>query len=84
MTDKIEVAVKLVCDLRNPNPKTRMGKDFSSKNRIPRLVRLNLRRKQLASKAMKTVKSSERCRKLKDKITAAEKELSKSYFNFKI
>ena len=80
LTEKIEETVKLICDLRNPS----MGKKFSSKNRIPRIVRLNLRRKQLASKALKTVKSAERCRKLKDKIATAEKELSKSYFKYKI
>ena len=51
---------------------------------IPRVVRLNLRRKQLASKALKTVKTSERCRKLKDKISEAEKALSRSYFEYEI
>ena len=69
LTDKIEETVKLICDLRNPS----MGKKFSSNNRIPRIVRLNLRRKQLASKALKTVKSADRCRKLMDKIAFAEK-----------
>ena len=84
LTQKIEEAVKLVCDLRNPNPKNRAGKNYSSRNRIPRQVRLNLRRKQLASKAMKTVKTSERCRKLKEKIAEAERYLSGSYYNFEL
>ena len=33
---------------------------------------------------MKTVKTSERCRKLKEKIAEAERFLSSSYFNFKL
>ena len=60
------------------------GKHYKSNNRIPRLVKLNMRRKQLASIALKTVKNSERCRKLRDKISEAEKELSKSHFKYKI
>ena len=44
---------------------------------------MHLRRKQLASKALKQVKSAEKCRKLKHKIKEVEKELSKSYFKMK-
>ena len=47
-------------------------------------MRLNLRRKQIASKALKSVKSSERCSKLKDKITEAERHLSRSNYSFKL
>ena len=43
-----------------------------------------MRRKQLASVALKKVKTAERCRKLKDKISEAEKEISKSYYAYKI
>ena len=84
LTSMIEETVMLVCDLRNPYPKNKKGKNFSSSNRIARAVRLNLRRKQLASKALNIVKTSERCRKLKDKISVAEKALSKIYFEYKI
>ena len=43
-----------------------------------------MRRKQLASAALKKAKTAERCRKLKEKISEAEKEISKSYFSYKI
>ena len=76
---------------RNTNPRVLILKKIKKyvnknllMNRIPRQVRLNLRRKQLASKAMKTVKTSERCSKLKEKIAEAERFLSSSYFNFKL
>ena len=74
LTSKLEEVVMLVCEPRNSEPKNKKGKKFSSSNRIPWTVRLNLRRKQEASKALRTVKNSERCRKLKDKITEAEKQ----------
>ena len=60
------------------------GKEFKCRNRIPRAVRLNLRRKQEASKALSMVKSASRCRTLKNKIKAAEEELSKTFFKYKI
>ena len=84
LTDVIEEAVVKYCDLKSKKKLNKEGKKFKSKNRIPRMVRLNMRRKQEASKAIKTVKSAERCRKLKNKIAAAEKEISKSYFGYKI
>ena len=43
-----------------------------------------MRRKQLASAALKKAKTAERCRKVKEKISEAEKEISKSYFSYKI
>ena len=68
LTDVIEEAVMKFCDLKSKKKLNKEGKDFKSRNQIPRMVRLNMRRKQEASKALRTVKSAKRCRKLKNKI----------------
>ena len=49
----LEEMVTKYCDLRNPPKKTRGGSDFKSKNKIPRIVRKWMRKKNLASKAIK-------------------------------
>ena len=84
LTKTIEETVMKYCKLKSAKKVTKEGTNYKSKNRIPRLVRLNMRRKQLASVALKKVKTAERCRKLKDKISEAEKEISKSYYAYKI
>ena len=84
LTDIIERMVKENCDLRNPVKTTKEGNSYKSKNRIPRQVRLWLRRKSLASKALRKVKTIKGCRRLKEKIEEAELELSKSMFKRKI
>ena len=84
LTEKLEEMVMTFCEAKTVKKLSKEGKIFNSKNRIPRAVRLNLRRKQLASKALKTVTSVSKCRKLKDKIKKAEDELSKTYFTHKI
>ena len=76
--------LKGVCDLKNLDKLTKKGDNFKSKNKIPRQVRLWLRRKSLASKALMKVKTVKGCRNLKLKIEEAEKELSRSLFKRKI
>ena len=76
--------VKTTCELRNPVKKTKDGDAFKSNNKIPRQVRLWLRRKSLASKALTKVKTKKGCKDLKMKIEEAEKELSKSYLRGKL
>ena len=84
LTKAIEETVVKFFEPKVTKKVNKEGKHYKSNNRIPRLVKLNMRRKQLASIALKTVKNSERCRKLRDKISEAEKELSKSHFKYKI
>ena len=69
---------------KGPKNTTSEGKHFKSKNRIPRQTRLWLRRKSLASKALRKATTTKACRRLKDTIALAENELSKSYFRRKI
>jgi len=84
LTDIIKRMVKENCDLRNPVKTTKEGNYYKSKNRIPCQVRLWLRRKSLALKALRKVKTIKGCRRLKEKIEEAELELSKSMFKRKI
>ena len=63
---------------------TKEGKPFKSNSRIPRTVRLWLRRKKLASRAIKKVNTVKGCKHLREKIEEAELELSKLHFKFKI
>ena len=84
LTKVIEQMVINFCDLKNPIKTTKEGNTFKSKNRIPRQVRLWMRRKNLASKAIRKVKTIKGCRNLKEKIREAETELSKSSFKRKI
>ena len=63
---------------------TKEGKPFKSNSRIPRNVRLWLRRKKLASRAIKKVKTVKGCKNLREKIEEAESELSKLHFKFKV
>ena len=72
------------CEIRTAKKVTKEGNNYKSKYRIPRLVRLNMRREQLGTVALKKAKTAERCRKLKEKISQAEKEISKSYFSYKV
>ena len=71
------------CELKTAKKVNKEGKNFKSRNRIPRLVRLNMRRKQLASAALKKAKTAEKCRKLKEKISEAEKDISKVIYLIK-
>ena len=84
LTDIINDMVKKTCDLRNPENKTKNGEDFKSNNRIPRQVRLWLRRKSLASKALTKVKTKKGCKNLKLKIEEAKRELARSLFKRKV
>ena len=72
LTDFIEDLIVNNCELRNPERKTSEGKSFKSNSRIPRTVRLWLRRKKLASRAIKTVKTAKGCKHLREKIEEAE------------
>jgi hypothetical protein len=60
------------------NPLTSNGKSFSSNNKIPREVRLLLRRKLQASHLLKTASTIPRCAALRDTIAKAEAELRDS------
>ena len=71
------------CEPRGAKNVTNQGKIFQSKNKIPHTTRLWLRRKILASKKLKTVKTVRSCRGLKEVIKLAEDTLSKSYFQRK-
>merc|ERR1712240_614488 len=64
--------------------KNRDGKNFKSNNKIPRTVRLWMRRKNLASKALLRVKTLKGCSNLKDKIREAEREITKENFKRKL
>ena len=83
-TNILNEMVKSICDLRNPEKRTKEGETFKSNNRIPRQVRLWLRRKSLASKALTKVKTPKGCKELKRKIEEAERELSRSLFKRKM
>ena len=80
----LEELVENFCDLRNPIKKTIEGSSFKSKNKIPRLVRKWLRKKNLASKAIKKVTTVKGCRRLKEIIEKAEMEISKAAFSRKL
>ena len=83
-TDVLNEMVKIICELRNPEKTTKEGESFKSKNKIPRQVRLQLRRKSLESKALTKVKTTKGCKDLKRKIEEAERELSKSFLKRKL
>ena len=57
---------------------------FRSGNQIPRQVRAEMRRKKEASDGLKTVKSVQRCLKLRKKLKKSEVELRKMYSERKI
>ena len=57
---------------------------FRSGNQIPRQVRAHMRRKKDASDGIKTVKSVQRCLKLREKLKKAKEELRKMYYERKI
>ena len=84
LTEYIENLIVNNCEPKNSEKKTKEGKPFMSNSRIPRTVRLQLRRKKLASRAIKKVKTVKGCRHLREKIEEAEAELSKLHFKFKI
>ena len=71
-------------DLRKSTKTTKEGNSFKSNNSIPWQVRLWMRRKSLASKAIRKVKTITGCRRFKEKILEAQKELSKSSYKRKV
>ena len=55
------------------------NKDFSSKNKIPRRIRILMRNKKKLSESIQRTKSMRRCLKLRDKLESTEKALKESY-----
>ena len=54
LTKTIEETVMRFCDLKTAKNVNKEGNGFKLKNCIPIVVRLNIRRKQLASSALKS------------------------------
>ena len=73
LTNTIEEVIVKHCEKKGAIEKNKEGKNFRSKNKIPRTVRLWMRRKNLASKALLRVKTLKGCSNLKDKIREAER-----------
>ena len=84
LTNTIEEVIVKHCEKKGAIEKNKEGKNFRSKNKIPRTVRLWMRRKNLASKALLRVKTLKGCSNLKDKIREAEREITKENFKRKL
>ena len=87
LTNLIENTVINNCKKRDSKDtinKNKEGTTYKSKNKIPRNVRLWMRRKNLASKALLKVKTVKGCKRLKEKIKEAEAALARDSFKRKI
>ena len=64
-------------DSKDTIKNTKEGRKFNSKKKIPWTVRLWLRRKNLASKALSKVRTVKGCKRLKENIKETEAALDR-------
>ena len=79
LLEKVSLVFKRLSSFEHGEETQNEKKEFSSKNKIPRQVRILMRKKRKLSESILRTKSMRRCLNLRDKLESVEKALKESY-----